>query len=147
MNIQEIKSRCVVDDKGCWNWSGAKASGYGRLKKNGKLVSVHRLVYQMKGDGGEISGMDVCHHCDNRACCNPDHLFAGTRQDNMIDCRNKKRLASQNGKHVKPHNDESFIEKVVDLRRAGMSKRSIAKALGWTYPMLQRYEKRHSIVY
>lgn len=147
MNIQEIKNRCAIDENGCWNWTGAKASGYGRIKRNRKFFLVHRLVYQVQYPDAQIKAMDVCHHCDNRACCNPEHLFLGTRRDNMIDCSNKGRLASQNGKHVKPKHDDSFITAIVEMRRKGMAKRSIAATLGWTYSMFQRYEKRHSISY
>ena len=30
-------------------------------------------------------GMILCHRCDESRCCNPDHLFLGTRGDNMAD--------------------------------------------------------------
>jgi hypothetical protein len=46
----------------------------------------------------------VCHRCDVKHCVNPHHLFLGTCKDNMIDAKNKNRMASgeKNGAYLHP---------------------------------------------
>jgi hypothetical protein len=36
--------------------------------------------------------MFVLHTCDNRACCNPRHLYIGTQKDNMQDRERRNRM-------------------------------------------------------
>lgn len=81
---------------GCIEWTGTLRNGYGRLvigsRSDGsrRTVSAHRLAYATYK--GEIpKGMFVCHTCDNPACINPQHLFLGTRQDNVNDREEKGR--------------------------------------------------------
>ena len=77
----------------CWNWTASTGhNGYGRFRLNGKLESPHVLSYKIH-NSDYVKGRDVCHTCDNRSCVNPDHLFLGSRSDNMIDCSNKNRNA------------------------------------------------------
>lgn len=89
---------------GCWNWQGATQSiGYGMMgmfdeqnpEKPMVMQLAHRLAYQFY-IGPIPEGMDVLHHCDNRRCVNPDHLFIGTAQDNVDDMMEK-------GRHTKIH--------------------------------------------
>jgi len=44
-------------------------------------------------------GAWVLHHCDERLCTRPDHLFLGTVADNNADMVQKGRLADQAGQH------------------------------------------------
>lgn len=91
-DIDNILKRVNKDGPGgCWIWLGRKCkAGYGYLTISRKRWRVHRIVYSLVK--GEIAtGMLVCHKCDNRICCNPDHMFIGTDRDNAIDCLKKNR--------------------------------------------------------
>jgi hypothetical protein len=77
---------------GCWIWTGFKnKQGYGRFGIGAsKCVNATRVVWTIIN--GPIKDNNfICHKCDNPSCVNPDHLFSGTRQDNIDDMMIKKR--------------------------------------------------------
>lgn len=77
-------------DNGCWEWTGAlNRHGYGSFWLD-KCVLAHRIAWRL-ANGPIPEGKLVMHSCDNRICCNPEHLFTGTNQDNMDDMVEKGR--------------------------------------------------------
>lgn len=79
------------EDTGCWEWTGSDNNkGYGTITIQGVKKSTHRLSWELH-NGPIPDNMCVCHKCDNPPCCNPDHLFLGTKKDNMHDCSEKNR--------------------------------------------------------
>ena len=41
--------------------------------------------------GRSPRGWRFCHRCDERRCCNPDHLYLGSHAENMADMKAKRR--------------------------------------------------------
>lgn len=117
----------------CWEWRGAKDEGYGRFfTRDGKINFAHRISYATH-IGPIPDGMLVCHHCDNRACVNPEHLFLGTPRDNMIDMVNKgrnrpARLFGSANPHSKMTLDRA--QEARQLHTTGTTIREIARLMG-----------------
>lgn len=102
----------------CWIWKGKKyrngyGQAYGGRRPNGKTFErlAHRMAYEL-AFGTIPEGLCVCHKCDNRLCCNPDHLFLGTQKENLQDMVKK-------GRAVKA--EDSWTHKQPERVRRGMT--------------------------
>lgn len=71
----------------CWFWLSTIVDGYGRCRRQGRLVPAHRVAYEMTV--GPIPEGLVLDHvkargCTNKHCVNPAHLEIVTHQVNLL---------------------------------------------------------------
>lgn len=94
---QHVWHNNVSRNGDCLEWLGACSKlGYGIITVGGNCHHVHRISW-MLSNGPIPKGMSILHHCDNRKCVNPKHLWLGTQADNVRDMENKGRSKKSKG--------------------------------------------------
>lgn len=98
----------------CWPWMGAKErKGYGHISCTAGQVRAHRAAWALVSPDPPLTkDVHVLHRCDNPPCCNPAHLWTGTNQDNVNDCKGK-------GRNTRSFGDASGARKHPELLPRG----------------------------
>ncbi len=124
-----------VDRRGaneCWPWTaGVDSDGYGSFRPGGSApcVTASRFSWVLAHPGVLITpDINVCHHCDNPPCCNPDHLFVGTVAANMADRNRKGRQAR--GQRVIVNRDSSYLRGDSHWKRRQPARTPRGEAIG-----------------
>lgn len=74
----------------CWFWTGCmNGSGYGSIGAREVIMGAHVFSWELHNFKEVPLGKLVLHSCDIKQCVNPEHLFLGSLQDNMLDASGK----------------------------------------------------------
>jgi hypothetical protein len=116
--------RRVEKGDGCWLWTGRVGNGgYGLLDRisrgRSRPVLAHRMSWELTHGSVPNPPQELCHTCDNRLCVRPDHMWIGTRTDNMIDCATK-------GRTNKAKLTAMQVAEIRRARRDGVSAKALA---------------------
>jgi len=117
------------DEKSCWLWVGStfksKNEIRGTFSYKGKSFYSHRLMFFLNN---KYLPEAVCHKCDVPLCCNPSHLFGGTRALNNKDRSMKGRGANNKGeKHNLAKLTEKEVLEIRFLKKKGAKGTDLAK--------------------
>jgi hypothetical protein len=140
----------------CWEWQGSRtSSGYGNLSWHGLHVQAHRLAYYLTNRGIKLGtsfrqfGVAksyrrfVLHQCDNRACCNPAHLFLGSMRANQLDAYRKGRKVQPRSEHT---NAKLTADHVREIRsryvKGGVLQATLAKEYGVSQAVISSVVRR-----
>ena len=110
----------ITQDQSCWEWQASfNTGGYGQIMDGSipyggvRHLVASRVAWELTY-GPIPEGKFVCHHCDNKKCVRPDHLYIGDDMTNNHDISIRER----NLKTIKiPRSQRTDIQKVWDSTR------------------------------
>lgn len=100
----------------CWLWTKGRDNGYGKISIHGSNYTVTRVIWK-HWYGIDPGNLDICHNCNNPPCCNPNHLFKGTRSENVqhsVDCGRTFSVGTFHGRTELTENDVKIIRQRLD---------------------------------
>lgn len=130
--IEKFWQRVDISDFfGCWEWTAGKTdNGYGRISNGEREVRSHRFAFEL-AYRPIPEGLLCLHKCDNKLCCNPNHLYLGTHKDNNRDRSVRNRDSwprGMNASAAKLTNED--VWKIRVLLAEGLTERKIASKFG-----------------
>ena len=136
-----------VDIKGveqCWEWKASLSrDGYGAFSIGRKNIRGHRMSLMLVGMQPE-NGQHCLHSCDNRKCCNPNHLRWGSNQENMAERTNRSVVWNTKLRESRKRLAKlipSQVDYMLKLLKAGYSQNKCAEWYGVGRVVVQRIQR------
>jgi hypothetical protein len=115
-NRERFRSMLNINSEtGCWEFGEERnrdAHGYGRfyIPQFQQSVFAHRYIFEWVS-GPVPNGLEIDHLCDNKFCCNPEHLEAVTHAVNMA--RARRKWQGERNSQAKQSEDEVLAIKML----------------------------------
>lgn len=139
MLFEKIKSKTLTVNE-CWEWQGGiHKTGYGVLISKGKHFFTHRLIFRYYYD---FTPTMVGHICNNKKCCNPEHLKETTAREN-----NQYRYDSECP--LTRSACYPYLDQVKEMLKEGIFMKDIYKKLncGLSYGAIYQFCKKVKTIY
>lgn len=150
LSIRFLRSVDMRADDECWPFLGQKShAGYGAFncrlpgEKRSTPHIASRLMYMVL-NGPIPPGQNVCHSCDNPACCNPGHLWLGSQADNMADMGHKGRGSKAGLKGTAHPMSKLTVDDVQAIRASSDARTALASRYGVTEANIHRIKTRRT---
>lgn len=130
-------------ESGCWlvlSHKARDADGYPVMGINRETKKIGRLIYK-KYRGEFDENLMMCHHCDNPACVNPDHLTMGTNAKNCKD-RGERGRTAVGSKIAAAKLKEEDVTKIRMMIKDGVSIKRIADIFSISASNISRIKRR-----
>ncbi|OOV05797.1 HNH endonuclease [Rhodoferax fermentans] len=132
---------------GCWEWQGCTnvPNGYGLVRWDRKQRVTHRvaafisgMIVDVKAPPNKQDKTHVLHTCDNKLCCNPDHLYLGSYSDNLRHAYKTGLKKPACGEHANSKLTALKVRQIFTKRRQGQPRASVANQFGISKAMVDK---------
>jgi hypothetical protein len=110
-----------------------------------RIAMAHRVAWAISSTEQLAPRAVIRHRCDNPPCCNPRHLIAGTRLDNIRDRDDRGRQYGPRGEdHHRAKLRPDDVRVIRERLAAGETGKALAREYGVTETAISSIKRGHS---
>lgn len=128
----KLRSSVHVTPSGCWEWTRSTDGRYGQFWMAGARFKAH-VAAALLFRGVRLRKRVLCHQCDNKLCCCPDHLIPGSQK------RNRWETSERNV--AVPGLSFAQVARIRNLLTRGHKRAEVARRIGCHYTTVMRIQR------